>query len=213
MPIGVREAVVQRTIDEMGLRAKADARAGTYSGGNKRKLSVALSMIANPTVNFLDEPSTGMDPATRRAMWDYLTRKKRGRAIILTTHSMEEADALADSIGIMIRGEMRALGPSQRLKSQHGEGYQVTLRLGATAQEELGAAFERVGRAMAQLSPDVKEEPSGTRVRRYEVPSRDSDLAAIFELLTERATALNVVDFSVTQTTLEDVFLKFARLQ
>jgi ABC-type multidrug transport system ATPase subunit len=107
VPPSLRPMLIQRTIEDMGLALKADARSGTYSGGNKRKLSVALSMIANPRVNFLDEPSTGMDPKTRRAMWEYIASKKSGRAIVLTTHSMEEADALSDQIGIMIRGELR----------------------------------------------------------------------------------------------------------
>merc|ERR1712072_1144055 len=122
--------MIQRTIEDMDLTLKADARSKTYSGGNKRKLSVALSMIANPTVNFLDEPSTGMDPETRRFMWDYIASVRDGRALILTTHSMEEADALCSSIGIMIRGQLRALGTSQELKSAHGDGYQVMIRLG-----------------------------------------------------------------------------------
>jgi ATP-binding cassette subfamily A (ABC1) protein 3 len=111
VPADVREALVARTIDEMGLRLKADSRVGTYSGGNKRKLSVALAMVSDPVVSFLDEPSTGMDPKTRRGMWDFLLKMRAGRGIILTTHSMEEADALADNIAIMVRGELRALGP------------------------------------------------------------------------------------------------------
>ena len=70
-----------------------------------------------------------MDPETRRFMWDYIASVRDGRALILTTHSMEEADALCSNIGIMIRGQLRALGSSQELKSQYGEGFQCTIRL------------------------------------------------------------------------------------
>ena len=70
-----------------------------------------------------------MDPETRRFMWDYIASVRDGRALILTTHSMEEADALCSSIGIMIRGQLRALGSSQELKSAHGEGFQCMIRL------------------------------------------------------------------------------------
>ena len=87
----------------MNLRQFENIPAGTYSGGNKRKLSVAIAMLGNPPIVFLDEPSTGMDPEARRFMWDVIsriaTRRKRS-SIILTTHSMEEAEALSTKIAI-----------------------------------------------------------------------------------------------------------------
>lgn len=79
--------------------------AGTYSGGNKRKLSVAIAMIGNPPVVLLDEPSTGMDPKARRFMWDVISRistQRKSSSIILTTHSMEEAEALSTRMCIMV---------------------------------------------------------------------------------------------------------------
>jgi ATP-binding cassette subfamily A (ABC1) protein 3 len=81
--------------------------AGTYSGGNKRKLSVAIAMLGNPPICFLDEPSTGMDPKARRYMWNVISRistKRKKSSIILTTHSMEEAEALSTKIAIMVTG-------------------------------------------------------------------------------------------------------------
>lgn len=81
--------------------------AGTYSGGNKRKLSVAMAMLGNPPICFLDEPSTGMDPNARRYMWNVISRistKRKQSSIILTTHSMEEAEALSTKIAIMVTG-------------------------------------------------------------------------------------------------------------
>lgn len=82
-----------------------DLLVGQYSGGNKRKLMVAVAMIANPSVIFLDEPSTGMDPEAKRFMWGAIKRYKEGSAVVLTTHSMDEAENLADKIIIMKDGK------------------------------------------------------------------------------------------------------------
>merc|ERR1711990_379350 len=101
----------------MGLTEYADRYAGTYSGGNKRKLSVAIAMIGEPSIVFLDEPSTGMDPVARRFMWEVIARlsTEEGRcSIILTTHSMEEAEALCTRIGIMVNGKPWCRHPLMR---------------------------------------------------------------------------------------------------
>jgi len=124
--------VVNQKIDEMGLTEYADRAAGGYSGGNKRKLSVAIAMIGEPSIVFLDEPSTGMDPVARRFMWDVISNivtKREKCSLILTTHSMEECDALCTRIGIMVGGVLRCLGSGQRLRSQYGRGYQLELGL------------------------------------------------------------------------------------
>ena len=84
--------------------------AGKYSGGMKRRLSVAISLIGDPLVVYLDEPSTGLDPASRRNLWDVIKQGKQGRAIILTTHSMEEAEVLCDRLGIFVDGALKVIG-------------------------------------------------------------------------------------------------------
>ena len=96
-----------------------------YSGGMKRRLSVANALIADPKVVYLDEPTTGMDPVNRRGVWDVIEQAKKGRIIVLTTHAMEEAETLGDRIGIMSRGRLLCLGSSLHLKSQYGSGYTV----------------------------------------------------------------------------------------
>ena len=123
-------AVVNGKIAEMGLTEYADRAAGTYSGGNKRKLSVAIAMIGEPSIVFLDEPSTGMDPVARRFMWEVISdivTKREKCSLILTTHSMEECEALCTRIGIMVGGVMRCLGSAQRLRSRYGHGYQIEI--------------------------------------------------------------------------------------
>jgi len=124
------EAVVSAKIREMGLTEYADRYAGTFSGGNKRKLSVAIAMIGEPSIVFLDEPSTGMDPVARRFMWDVISdivTKREKCSLILTTHSMEECEALCTRIGIMVGGVMRCIGSAQRLRNKYGDGYQIEI--------------------------------------------------------------------------------------
>ena len=100
--------------------------ASTFSGGMKRRLSVGISAMGNPKL-FLDEPTTGLDPLSRRRVWAMIERLKEGRVIVLTTHSMEEADSLSDKIGILSSGRLRALGSSFFLKNKFGGGYTITL--------------------------------------------------------------------------------------
>ena len=98
---------------------------GQYSGGMRRRLSVAIASVGSPKVMFLDEPTTGMDPLSRQRVWNMIQKIKKNRAIILTTHSMEEADALGDRIGIMSEGKLVAIGSSLHLKSKFGAGYRI----------------------------------------------------------------------------------------
>ena len=116
----------------MGLTKYADLTAGTYSGGNKRKLMVAQAMIGNPPIILLDEPSTGMDPEARRDMWNVITRissKKKQASVILTTHSMEEAEALSKRIAILVDGELKCIGNKQKLKDNFGQGFEIDIKL------------------------------------------------------------------------------------
>ncbi|CAM9216451.1 unnamed protein product [Ectocarpus fasciculatus] len=149
IPADKRSAAVDQKIEEMGLKQYADRPAGGYSGGNKRKLSVAMAMIGDPQIVFLDEPSTGMDPMARRFMWNVIMRivtENKECAMILTTHSMEECEALCQRIGIMVGGRLRCLGTSQHLKTRFGKGFQLEARVKAIAHEETDAM-------MATLAP------------------------------------------------------------
>jgi ABC-type multidrug transport system ATPase subunit len=95
--------------------------------GMKRRLSIAISLVANPKIVFLDEPTTGLDPETRRQLWNILQdcKNDKRRAIILTTHSMEEADVLCNRIGIVSDGILKCIGTQHRLKTLYGGGYHL----------------------------------------------------------------------------------------
>ncbi|EAS03348.1 ABC transporter family protein (macronuclear) [Tetrahymena thermophila SB210] len=131
IPSNEREQAVNEKLDELNLRKFENVVSRTYSGGNKRKLSVAIAMLGNPPIAFLDEPSTGMDPGNRRFMWnvisDIATNRKK-TSIILTTHSMEEAEALGTKVGIVVGGNFKCMGSIQHLKSKFGKGYEVSMK-------------------------------------------------------------------------------------
>jgi len=105
---------------KMGLSEDAKRRAVKYSGGMKRRLSVILALIHDPDIAFLDEPTVAMDPQSRHAVWDFLKElRKQGKTIVLTTHYMEEAEALCDRVGIIDHGKLIALGTPKELTSKY----------------------------------------------------------------------------------------------
>ncbi len=107
----------QQLLETMGLTGRAKDQVRKFSGGMKRMLNVMMALIHNPEVIFLDEPTLGLDPQARRAIWEYIVRLKGEKTILLTTHYMDEADFLADRIGIMDKGKIVALGTSTELKT------------------------------------------------------------------------------------------------
>lgn len=117
-----------------------------YSGGNKRKLMAAVALIGEPEVVFLDEPSAGMDPEARRSMWDILQDvKSRGISIVLTTHSMEEAEALADKMCVFHLGRMRCLGSVPQLKKKFSKGYELQIKYFKPQKDELKMSMDSLG--------------------------------------------------------------------
>jgi ABC-type multidrug transport system ATPase subunit len=120
-------AAVRDRLSLVGLEKEEDNAVATFSGGMKRRLSVALAAIGTPSIMFFDEPTTGLDPLSRRAVWDIIESLKPGRILLLTTHSMEEADALADQVALLAGGRLRAVGTPLYLKSSFGSGYSISI--------------------------------------------------------------------------------------
>lgn len=133
IPKDRRPALIESTITEMNLKDHREKCAGTLSGGNKRKLSVANAIIGDPPLILLDEPSAGMDPEARRFMWSIIAKisqQRKNSAVILTTHSMEEAEALSTKMGIMVRGGIfTCLGSTQHIKNKFGTGYELEIKV------------------------------------------------------------------------------------
>ena len=137
---------VAETIELVGLSEQTEQRAGRLSGGQRRRLDVGLALVGDPELLFLDEPTTGFDPSARRQAWEMIASlRELGKTILLTTHYLEEAQALADRVAIIARGELVAVGPPKELAGRDAHAATVTFVLGAGAGEppvSLGAVVE-----------------------------------------------------------------------
>ncbi|XP_043833751.1 phospholipid-transporting ATPase ABCA7 isoform X3 [Dromiciops gliroides] len=207
VPEGEVAQVAQWGLTKLGLLQYADQPSGGYSGGNKRKLSTAIALVGGPPVIFLDEPTTGMDPRARRFLWNsVLGVIKEGRSVVLTSHSMEECEALCTRLAIMVNGRFQCLGSAQHLKNRFGEGYTVSLRVPTLhpgpAQDFMEASFPGA----------LLKEHHGCLLR-YQLPAGHCPLARLFSELAMHSPHLGIEDFSVTQTTLDQVFVYFAKDQ
>lgn len=205
IPEAIMSTYVESMITRIGLSEYANKPCSTYSGGNKRKLSVGIALIGDPEIVFLDEPSTGMDPNSRRFMWNVITSAMKGRAVILTTHSMEEAEALCARIGIMVGGRLRCLGSSQHLRSRYGDGYQLDFNT-----SDGSKAVRQFFREKFPSSTIVEKHEQSVKLR---MPRAISSLGALFGLIEGHRTELNIVEYSVSETSLEQIFIGFAKQQ
>lgn len=205
-------------LEEVGIMEYADRKCGTYSGGNKRKLNVAQALVADPPIIFLDEPSSGVDPASRRKLWKIIRSvQRKGQSIILTSHSMEECDELCGRLGIMVNGQFQCFGPTGYLKHKFGQGYTILSKLdthGKTPQESVDIM-------QAFKTYILHNFPSGCQVKdehkdyvHFHVTDPSVPWATLFSTM-ERAKVEHpaLTDYSVSETTLEQVFLSFAKNQ
>ena len=199
---GLDKAVTKRRSDElietMALTERGREKAKHYSGGMQRRLSIAMALITEPQVVFLDEPTIGLDPQSRRGMWEYIEGLKGSTTIILTTHYLEEADALADRIAIVDTGRVIALGTPSELK-----------------------ASSKVGRATVVEAPSLSDDAYAALHTRYPTAHRadgtveiDGDDVDVFDV----TDCLRPFDVHLTgvyrrHVTLDDVFLELTGKQ
>ncbi|KAL5975473.1 ATP-binding cassette sub- A member 2 [Asimina triloba] len=226
------KSVVEKSLAEVKLTEATKVRVGSYSGGMKRRLSVAIALIGDPKLVILDEPlhpyslgsisqTTGMDPITRRHVWDIIEDAKKGRAIVLTTHSMEEADILGDRIAIMAKGKLRCIGTSIRLKSRFGTGYITTVSFtGTNAGQSPGAHGNGITREpqyelvkqFFKYHLDVEPKEENKAFLTFIIPHEKEELlTGFFAELQEREIELGISDIQLGLTTLEEVFLNIAK--
>ena len=147
---------IEETIDLVGLADKADARAGSLSGGQQRRLDVGMALIGDPDLLFLDEPTTGFDPQARRQAWDLIAGlRDLGKTVFLTTHYMDEAQRLADRVAIIAGGEIVARGAPQELGERNGSAATIRYRRAGEAfsietDDPVRALHELTGRALEE---------------------------------------------------------------
>lgn len=187
----------QELLELVDLTKEADRICGKYSGGMRRRLDLALTLVQNPSILFLDEPTTGLDPANRKIIWEEIRylNKNLGTTIFLTTQYLEEADQLADRISIINEGVIAASGSSSELKQTVGrEVIQLTFDSEAEA--------IRANDILTPISSEILQEKADVRLF---VSKATSELPELIRLLDNAGLA--VVQLNVSQPTLDDVFL------
>ncbi|XP_022102575.1 uncharacterized protein LOC110985686 [Acanthaster planci] len=203
------KVAVKSVVQQMGMRQYVDNRIGTYSGGMKRSLSTAIALLGNPQVVLMDEPTSGMDPITKQAVWsNVLAMIKNGHSVILTSHSMEECELLCTRLAIMVNGRFQCLGSPQQVKHRHGDGYTLILRI---SDETLD--WSSVMDFVASTFPDAILKERHHNMVRYQLPLETKRLADIFGAVEDNKARLGIQEYSVTQTTLDQVFVNFAKRQ
>ncbi|XP_061413439.1 LOW QUALITY PROTEIN: cholesterol transporter ABCA5-like [Lethenteron reissneri] len=196
------EAEVSRVLSSTGLEKAADKQVQDLSGGQKRKLSLAAALLGNPRLLILDEPTSGMDPVSRRRVWSLLLGGKRECVTLLSTHSMEEADALADWKAVLSQGRLKCAGSSLFLKTKFGVGYRLTMCVGEECNPEEVTALVLSHVPSARLARRFGAELA------YTLPFNDvRSFTGLFSVLDTR-TDLCVHSYGVSMTTLEEVFLR-----
>ncbi|KAL0484587.1 ATP-binding cassette sub-family A member [Acrasis kona] len=185
------------------LWADKDRYAADLSGGQKRRLSFAQALIADPKVIVLDEPTTGLDPLSRRGIWEALQKLKKDRTILLITHSMEEADILGDTVAILKQGSLECCGTSLYLKNHYGIGYNLYVI------KNEGCVEDNVTQVVNTHIENVQAKPSRGNEVNYLLPyATVSRFPSLLRDLDSRMQELCISNYGLTQTTLEEVFLK-----
>lgn len=185
-------------LELVGLSDAANRRSGTFSGGMKRRLDLALALVHQPQLLFLDEPTTGLDPASRRDIWEEVRRLNRqlGMTIFLTTQYLEEADALAEVVAIIDQGKIQVEGSPARLKAKVGT---ESINLVFADETEATRAFNQLEQMGQRLQADQET------VRLY-VPEAAAAIPSVIALLQE--VDIKPHSLTLTQPTLDDVFLQ-----
>uniref|UniRef100_A0AAX7TPG5 ABC transporter domain-containing protein n=1 Tax=Astatotilapia calliptera TaxID=8154 RepID=A0AAX7TPG5_ASTCA len=206
--------IIKRVVNALELKDHLHKQAKTLSAGLKRKLCFALSMIGNPQIVLLDEPSSGMDPKSKQRMWRAMRAafKNRQRGAILTTHYMEEAEAVCDRVAIMVSGQLRCIGSIQHLKGKYGRGYSLEVKL----REEL-TGLQQVAllhKEILRIFPHAARQESFATLMVYKIPMEDvQSLAKSFSQLESAKQTFNFEEYNFSQSTLEQVFMEFAKEQ
>jgi ABC-type multidrug transport system ATPase subunit/diacylglycerol kinase len=193
--------VARQAIKQVDLQTFQDRLAKGLSGGERRRLSIAIALTGNPGVVFLDEPTTGLDPEVKRIIWNIVQQAKSGRTIVLTTHSMEEAEVLCQRIGIMAKGTLRCIGTTLHLKQQYGRGFLLHVAYSADQSKRACTFVETLLPAGWRKVDDYSTSVS------YEFQLEQGALSHIFQEMEAHKHDYGIDDWGLSQTSLEEVFL------
>uniref|UniRef100_A0A0A9W0E8 ATP-binding cassette sub-family A member 3 n=1 Tax=Lygus hesperus TaxID=30085 RepID=A0A0A9W0E8_LYGHE len=204
--------ITQKWIDVLDMTNICDRPCKDYSGGNKRKLSTALALIADPPVVLLDEPTTGVDPVIRRKIWAILKhcRESNGQTVIITSHSMDECEAVCGRLTIMVKGLMKCIGTVPRLKTVYGQGYILLVKLVFSCTEE--QAVEIQSKIEKTFSPHIRLQDKQHGLFNFHITSKSVKLHYMFDMMLDmKLKYKEIEDFSLSDISLEQVFLSLAK--
>mmetsp|Transcript_6465 Transcript_6465/g.11244 ORF Transcript_6465/g.11244 Transcript_6465/m.11244 type:complete len:1019 (+) Transcript_6465:115-3171(+) len=202
------------------MTAKRHAKCSNLSGGQKRRLWVATCLLGDAPVVFLDEPTSGMDPSSRRELWQLLLdMRDRGRTIVFTTHYLEEADLLADRKAVMVKGQIKAMGTSRELKHEFGLGYHLRFLLDKAAPAE---NMEKIKALVVEHVPTATDEfvaaeertqaADAPQIMSFTLPFAALDkFGPLLSAIEAEADQLRIIDSEVAMTSLEEVFMKLGK--
>ncbi|KAL3877832.1 hypothetical protein ACJMK2_035476, partial [Sinanodonta woodiana] len=209
IPASHIKMAVEKVMSSLQLNPICNKVIKTCSGGTKRKVSLAIALIGDPPVILLDEPTTGMDPASKRLTWNCLhAALQKGQSILLTSHSMEECDILCGKLAIMVNGQLKCLGSPQQLKNKFGEGYTVKLYMSG-----LSTSQDRLHEFINIYFPGAVKRSHHQNVVQLDIPREAARISQIFRALEREKYNYNIMYYTVSQTTLETIFLNIARDQ
>ncbi|KAG2022539.1 multidrug resistance protein 1 [Coprinopsis cinerea AmutBmut pab1-1] len=201
---------LEQLLKDCDLGKKINANANTLSGGQKRKLQLAIGLLGGSKIVLVDECTSGVDPLSRRALWRTLTSFRDDRAIVFTTHFLDEADLLADEIAILAApGKLVASGSPVALKRDLGEGYSIFVTFNHNNSEK-GDPSQHTGLldAIRPIAPDVHCTSPSPNQCSYQLKTKDSAVVQrVLELLENQGAQYNVTSYDILGTTIEDIFL------
>ncbi|OTF72457.1 ABC transporter sub-family A-like protein [Euroglyphus maynei] len=210
---GINENIIDEQIDALSrllfFEKHIDQQISGYSGGTKRKLSFAISIVGNPLIAFLDEPTTGVDPVSRRCLWNAIHMvREAGSSLVLTSHSMEECEALCNRLIIMVHGRITCLGSPMHLKQKYGAGYIVHIKLKHPIVEK---SIRKLDRFMRIKFPECYLDSIHNNMIVYKIQTNQIKLSQLFGSIERSKDSLFIEDYSICQTSLERIFLSFVR--
>lgn len=202
-------SIIAQLVSELHLENFANKLVSSYSGGMKRKLSLAIALLGDPPLVLLDEPTAGMDPGARRLVWNCINRAlHKGQSVILTSHSMEECDMLCTRLCIMVNGQFKCLGSPQHLKNKFSKGYTVTINM-----MNADLDITSIKNFMKTYFPETVLKESHNTTLVFSIPKSIAKVSKLFALLEEHKENLQIKDYAISQTTLDMVFVGFANEQ
>eukprot|EP00927_Polykrikos_kofoidii_P047513 TRINITY_DN4170_c0_g3_i1.p1 TRINITY_DN4170_c0_g3~~TRINITY_DN4170_c0_g3_i1.p1 ORF type:complete len:926 (-),score=131.83 TRINITY_DN4170_c0_g3_i1:257-2650(-) len=230
---GVPEAQLGVTVDRLLQRLGLDSfdaakDSSTYSGGMKRKLSVGISLVGDSPILFMDEPTAAVDAAAKRHLWKVIQNRTSNQTVVLTTHSMEEAEALCDRLAIQVKGQLRCLGTPMSIRNAYGYGYQLEIFASPPGQglvfgsSHLWAQGAHIDRSqmirdfvIRNISNQARLLDSRGERFLFQLPplSQELTLGNVLTQITTNKAAIGIEDWSIVHPTLEQVFLRFAKEQ